>query len=41
MFNKVLERKETFFGPKKIVIFQSPKNLIFLKVLTHAFCQKM
>ena len=41
MFNNVLERKETFLGHKKNVIFQSSKNLIFPKGLTHAFCQKM
>ena len=40
MFNNVLERKETFFGNKN-VIFQSPKNRIFPKGLTHAFGQKM
>ena len=40
MFNNVLERKETFFGHKN-VIFQSPKNRIFPKGLTHAFGQKM
>ena len=32
--------KKPFFGPKK-VIFQSPKNRIFPKGLTHAFGQKM
>ena len=40
MFNNVPERKETFLDLKK-VIFQSPKNRIFLKGLTHAFGQKM
>ena len=40
MFNNVLERKETFFGHKN-VIFQSPKNRIFPKGLTHAFHQRM
>ena len=40
MFNNVLERKETFFGPKKS-IFLSLKNRIFPKGLTHAFGQKM
>ena len=40
MFNNVLDRKETFFGHKNS-IFQSPKNGIFPKGLTHAFGQKM
>ena len=40
MFNNVIDGKETFFG-KKTSIFQSPKNRIFPKGLTHAFNQKM
>ena len=40
MFNNVLDRKETFFDLKKN-IFQSLKNLILPKGLTHAFGQKM
>ena len=40
MFNNVPERKETFLALKN-VIFQSPKNGIFPKGLTHAFGQKM
>ena len=36
----VLDRKETFFEYKN-KIFQSPKNGIFPKGLTHAFSQKM
>ena len=39
-FNNVLDRKETFFDYKN-KIFQSPKNRIFPKGLTHAFGQKM
>ena len=39
-FNNVLDRKETFFDYKN-QIFQSPKNRIFPKGLTHAFGQKM
>ena len=39
-FNNVLDRKETFFDYKN-QIFQSPKNPIFPKELTHAFGQKM
>ena len=39
-FNNVLDRKETFFDYKN-QIFQSPKNRIFSKELTHAFGQKM
>ena len=39
-FNNVLDRKETFFEYKN-KIFQSPKNRIFPKGLTHAFGQKM
>ena len=39
-FNNVLDRKETFFDYKN-QIFQSPKNRIFPKELTHAFGQKM
>ena len=39
-FNNVLDRKETFFDHKN-QIFQSPKNRIFPKELTHAFGQKM
>ena len=39
-FNNVLDRKETFFECKN-KIFQSPKNGIFPKGLTHAFGQKM
>ena len=38
-FNNVLDRKETFFDCKKN-IFQSLKNCIFPKGLTHAFGQK-
>ena len=38
--NNVLDRKETFFEYKN-KIFQSPKNGIFPKGLTHAFNQKM
>ena len=38
--NNVLDRKETFFEYKNKT-FQSPKNGIFLKGLTHAFGQKM
>ena len=34
-FHNVLERKETFFNYKN-KIFQSPKNRIFPKGLTHA-----
>ena len=41
MFNNVLERKETFFGPKKCNLSKSQKNRIFPKGLTHAFGQKM
>ena len=37
-FNNVLDRKETFFDYKKN--FQSLKNCIFPKWLTHAFGQK-
>ena len=40
MFNNVIDGKETFFG-KKTSIFQSPKNHIYPKGLTHAFNQKM
>ena len=40
MFNNVLDRKETFLAIKTS-IFQSPKNRIFPKGLTHAFGQKM
>ena len=40
MFNNVIDGKETFFG-KKTSIFQSPKNRIFPKGLTHAFHQRM
>ena len=39
-FNNVLDRKETFFDYKN-QNFQSPKNRIFPKELTHAFGQKM
>ena len=39
-FNNVLDRKETFFYYKN-KIFQSPKNPIFPKGLTHAIGQKM
>ena len=38
-FNNVLDRKETFFDYKKK--FQSLKNCIFPKGLTHAFGQKI
>ena len=37
--NNVLDKKETFFEYKN-KIFQSPKNGIFPKGLTHAFGQK-
>ena len=40
MLNNVIDGKETFFR-KKNSIFQSPKNRIFPKGLTHAFGQKM
>ena len=40
MFKNVVDRKETFFGHKNS-IFQSPKNSIFPKGLTHAFGQKV
>ena len=40
MFNYVLDGKETFFDHKKAV-FQSLKNHIFPKGLTHAFGQKI
>ena len=40
MFNNVLDRKETFLAIKNS-IFQSPKNRIFPKGLTHAFGQRM
>ena len=39
-FNNVVDRKETFFDYKR-KIFQSPKNRIFRKGLTHAFAQQM
>ena len=39
MLNNVIDGKETFFR-KKNSIFQSPKNRIFPKGLTHAFNQK-
>ena len=39
-FNDVLDKKETVFDYKN-KIFESPKNRIFPKGLTHAFCQKM
>ena len=39
-FNNVVDRKETFFEYNN-KIFQSPKNRIFPKGLTHAFGQKM
>ena len=39
-FNNVLDRKETFFEYKN-QIFQSSKNHIFPKGLTHRFGQKM
>ena len=36
------QEKKTFFGLKKTVrIFESPKNRIFSKGLTHALGQKM
>ena len=36
------EKKQNFFGLKKTVrIFESPKNRIFSKGLTHALGQKM
>ena len=40
MFNKVPNKKETFLAIQNL-IFQSPKNCIFLKGQTHAFGQKM
>ena len=40
MLNNFLDRKETFFEYKNKT-FQSPKNAIFPKGLTHAFGQKM
>ena len=40
ILNNVIDGKETFFR-KKNSIFQSPKNRIFPKGLTHAFNQKM
>ena len=39
-FNNVLDREETFFEYKN-KIFQSPKNRIFPKGVSHAFGQKM
>ena len=39
-FNNLLDRKETFFEYKN-KIFQSPKNRIFPKGVSHAFGQKM
>ena len=38
--NNLLDRKETFFEYKN-KIFQSPKNRIFPKGVSHAFGQKM
>ena len=38
--NNVLDKKETFFEYKN-KIFQSPKNRIFPRGLTHAFGKKM
>ena len=38
--NDVLDKKQTFFDYKEN-IFQSPKNRIFPKGLTHAFAQKL
>ena len=40
MLNYFEERKETFLTIKN-KIFQSPKNRIFLKELTHVFGQNM
>ena len=40
MLNYFEERKETFLTIKN-KIFQSPKNCIFLKELTHVFGQNM
>ena len=40
MLKSVRDRKEKIFALKK-VIFESPKNRIFRKGLTHAFGQKM
>ena len=39
-FNNVLHTKQAFFGHKKS-IFQSSKNRIFPKGLTHAFGKKI
>ena len=39
MLNKVCDRKQTFFDYKD-QFFQSPKNRVFQKGLTHAFGQK-
>ena len=39
-FNNVVDRKETFFDYKD-KIFQSPKNRMFPKGLSHAFGKKM
>ena len=39
MLNKVCDRKQTFFDYKD-QFFQSPKNRVFQKRLTHAFGQK-
>ena len=38
-FNNVLKRKQTFLHYKN-KIFQTPKNCVFPKGLTHAFGQK-
>ena len=40
MLNKVCDKKQTFFDDKD-KFFESPKNRIFQKGLTHAFGQKM
>ena len=42
MFNNVLDRKETFFGHKKIKSFKVPKITFFQisHFFTHAFGQK-
>ena len=40
MLNKVCDRKQTFFDYKDN-FFQSPKNRIFQKGLTHALAQKI
>ena len=41
MLNKFLEKEKNFWGKFKKKLFESPKNPIFPKGLTHAFGQKM